>query len=179
MLPFIPGQIYDRRRDIHDVYGGNWQSGIAPSKEHPYIFIFTGKSGHQHGYEDGWDNKYVFSYTGEGQDGNMDFLRGNLALRDHVAKGKRVFLFEFEMKGYVKFVDELQLFDYDYFESHDTQKRQRTAIKFFMQPVNRSPGPKRPTMNVSTSTTVFSFHPPTTPSSIDTSSLLTSAVTSC
>lgn len=137
MLPFIPRQIYNRRRDIHDVYGGNWQSGIAPSKEHPYIFIFTGKSGHQHGYEDGWENKYVFSYTGEGQDGDMDFIRGNLALRDHVAKGKRVFLFEFEMKGYVKFVDELQVFDYDYFESHDTNGANRSAIKFFMQPVNR------------------------------------------
>ena len=35
----------------------------------------------------GWDNKYVFSYTGEGQDGDMDFVRGNLALRDHVAGG--------------------------------------------------------------------------------------------
>ncbi|MDZ4745640.1 MAG: HNH endonuclease [bacterium] len=134
-LPFIPGQIYNRRRDIHAVYGGNWQSGIAPSKDQPYIFIFTGKSGHQHGYEDGWDNPSVFSYTGEGQAGDMEFVRGNLALRNHVLNGKRVLLFEFEITGYVRFVNELQVFDSDYFESHDTAGNKRIAIKFFMQPM--------------------------------------------
>lgn len=66
----------------------------------------------------------------------MDFVRGNLALRDHVLNGKRVLLFEYEMRGYVKFVNELRVFDYDYFESHDTAGNKRIAIKFFMQPVS-------------------------------------------
>jgi 5-methylcytosine-specific restriction enzyme A len=93
-LPFIPDQVYHRRTDIHALYGGNWQSGISNSASNPYIFIFTGRSGHQHGYLDGWDNPNVFSYTGEGQIGDMEFTKGNLALRDHQKNGKRVFLFE-------------------------------------------------------------------------------------
>jgi 5-methylcytosine-specific restriction protein A len=93
-LPFIPGQIY-RRSLLHDEYGGNKQAGISPFFRVSYIFIFSGKSGTQFGYMDGWDNEYIFSYTGEGQEGGMKFIWGNLALRDHVNNGKRVFLFEF------------------------------------------------------------------------------------
>jgi len=132
--PFIPEHIYNRRNDIHAIYGGNWQSGISPSANHPYIFIFTGKSGHQHGYEDRWDNPNVFSYTGEGQDGDMKFTRGNLALLDHKHNGKRVFLFEIEKsKGYVRFKSEVEVFDADYFETHDTSGTVRIGIKFFFK----------------------------------------------
>lgn len=132
-LPFIPEQIYHRRNDIHSIYGGNWQGGICPSANHPYIFIFSGKSGHQHGYEDGWDNPNVFTYTGEGQSGDMQFIRGNLALRDHLIYGKRVFLFEFHSKGYVRFKCEVEVFDADYFETHDTSGNIRLGIKFFFK----------------------------------------------
>jgi len=132
-LPFIPNQIYNRRIDIHGVYRGNWQSGICPASNFPYIFIFSGKSGHQHGYKDGWDNPNVFSYTGEGQEGDMKFTRGNLALRDHVKNGKRVFLFESEGRGMVKFISELEFFDVDYFETHDTSGNLRIGIKFFFK----------------------------------------------
>lgn len=134
-LPFIPDHIYNRRRDIHTVYGGNWQSGISPSANHPYIFIFSGKSGHQHGYEDGWDNPKVFSYTGEGQAGDMEFTRGNLALHDHKQNGKRVFLFESASKGYVKFICEVEVFDAYYFETHDTSGATRIGIKFFFKKI--------------------------------------------
>jgi len=131
--PFIPEYIYNRRTDINSIYGGNWQSGISPSANHPYIFIFSGKSGHQHGYEDGWDNPNVFSYTGEGQAGDMKFTKGNLALRDHKKNGKRVFLFENVSKGYVKFKCEVEVFDADYFETHDTSGATRIGIKFFFK----------------------------------------------
>jgi len=131
--PFIPGHIYNRRADIHAVYGGNWQGGICPSALYPYIFIFSGKSGNQHGYKDGWDNPNVFSYTGEGQSGDMKFTKGNLALRNHIQNGKRVFLFESQTKGYVKFVGEIEFFDADYFETHDTSGSSRIGIKFFFK----------------------------------------------
>lgn len=134
-LPFIPNQTYNRRLDIHKNYGGNWQSGICPSAnpKYPYIFIFSGKTGKQHGYKDGWDNPNVFSYTGEGQAGDMSFTKGNLALRDHLKNGKRVFLFEGLGKGLVKFVSELEFYDADYFETHDTSKTTRIAIRFFFK----------------------------------------------
>ncbi len=130
-IPFIPDHIYHRRADIHAVYGGNWQGGICPSASHPYIFIFTGKTGHQHGYQDGWDNDYVFTYTGEGQTGDMTFTRGNLALRDHLLHGKRVFLFQQENRGFVRFIGEVEYIDADYFETHDTAGHLRQGIKFF------------------------------------------------
>jgi hypothetical protein len=113
------------------MYGGNWQSGICPSSTYPYIFIFSGKSGKQHGYEDGWDNPNVFTYTGEGQSGDMNFTRGNLALKDHLKNGKRVFLFQSESSGYVKFISELSFYDVDYFETKDTNGLTRIGIKFF------------------------------------------------
>lgn len=130
-LPFIPNHRYNRRTDIHARYGGNWQSGISPSADFPYIFIFSGKSGHQHGYKDGWDNPNIFTYTGEGQSGDMKFTKGNLALRDHLKNGKRVFLFEIEGAGIVRFKSEVEFYDADYFETHDTSGKTRIGIKFF------------------------------------------------
>ncbi|MDZ4752245.1 MAG: HNH endonuclease [Flavobacteriales bacterium] len=132
-LPFIPNHTYNRRRDIHAVYGGNPQSGISNSASQPYIFIFSGKSGHQHGYQDGWENPNIFSYTGEGQVGDMRFIRGNLALRDHKANGRRVFLFESDGRGSATFICEVEVFDADYFETHDTSGNQRIGIKFFFK----------------------------------------------
>jgi 5-methylcytosine-specific restriction enzyme A len=132
-IPFIPGNVYHRRNEIHSHYGGNWQGGICPSSQYPYIFIFSGKSGHQHGYQDGWDNPNVFSYTGEGQVGDMQFTKGNLALRDHLQNGRRVFLFESVSKGFVKFISEVEVFDADYFETHDSTGSLRVGIKFFFK----------------------------------------------
>lgn len=116
---------------IHDRFGGNRQSGISPSANFPYIFIFTGAQGQQHGYKDGWDNPNVFSYTGEGQSGDMQFIKGNLALKDHKENGKRVFLFQYVASGMVKFISELIVFDVDYFETIDSQKKLRQGIRFF------------------------------------------------
>lgn len=131
-LPFIPNHTY-KRSEIHDLYGGNRQGGIAPSAKVPCIFIFSGKSGSQYGYKDGWDNPNVFSYTGEGQIGDMKFIKGNLALRDHIKNGKRVFLFEYERSGYVKFISELEFFDIGYFDTPDINKTERLGIKFFFK----------------------------------------------
>lgn len=134
---FVEGQIY-RRGDIHDLYGGNRQSGICPSAKMPYIFIFTGSSGEQHGYKDEWLNEDVFSYTGEGQIGDMRFTKGNLALRDHLSTSKKVFLFQYIAKGTVEFISELSFLDSDYFETHDTAGDIRNGIKFFFKRVGES-----------------------------------------
>ncbi len=133
-LPFVTGQIF-KRTSLHEAYGGNRQSGICPSTKFPYIFIFTGAQGGQHGYADIWENENVFSYTGEGQSGDMKYSRGNLALKDHLKNGKRVFLFKYVRSGYVEFVNELVLMDSDYFGTHDTSKSLRIGIKFFFKKV--------------------------------------------
>lgn len=133
---FTIGQIY-KRTDIQDRYGGNRQGGIANCASYPYIFIFSGDAGHQHGYKDQWENEDVFSYTGEGQLNDMSFVRGNLALRDHIKNGKRVFLFVYVAKGFVRFESELELIDIDYFEGTDREGNTRTALKFFFKRVGK------------------------------------------
>lgn len=135
--PFIPNQLY-KRSLIHDEYGGNRQGGISPSAKAPFIFIFSGKSGAQYGYRDGWDNPNIFSYTGEGQAGDMQFIRGNLALKEHLNIGKRVFLFEIEGGGLVKFISEMEFYDADYFETPDINGTNRIGIKFFLKRIGVS-----------------------------------------
>ena len=129
---FSIGLIY-KRSLIHDQYGGTRQGGISVSAYFPFIFIFSGKSGHQHGYKDQWENVNVFSYTGEGQIGDMNFSRGNLAIRDHIKMGRRIFLFTQEVKTFVKFEAELELLECNYFLSLDREGNERVAIKFFFK----------------------------------------------
>jgi hypothetical protein len=50
-----------------------------------------------------------------------------------VSSGKRVFLFGYVKKGFVMFVNELELFDFDYFETHDRNSDLRVGIKFFFK----------------------------------------------
>lgn len=134
--PFIQNKIY-KRTVIQDRYGGSRQGGIAPCASFPYIFIFSGDAGHQHGYKDQWENDNVFSYTGEGQVNDMAFIRGNLALRDHIKNGRRVFLFIYVAKGLVRFESELEIVDFDFFQGPDREGKQRTAIKFFFKRIGK------------------------------------------
>ena len=98
------GHIYDRRRDIHGKFGGQRQGGISTPNQHPVIFLFTGASGETYGYKDGWGSAGTFEYTGEGQKGDMQFVRGNKAIRDHSHDGKDLLLFEqLPKRGGVRF----------------------------------------------------------------------------
>lgn len=65
---FVQGQMY-RRRDIHAGFGGQQQGGISTPRKFPLVLLFTGDSGEQYGYSDGWSAEGIFLYTGEGQRG--------------------------------------------------------------------------------------------------------------
>lgn len=135
--PFIVNQVY-KRSIIHDLYGGNRQWGISYSKDYPYIFIFSSQAGHQHGYKDQWENDDVYSYTGHGQEGDMQFVAGNLQLKDHIASGKRVFLFIEAHRSHFTFQGEVELVDIDYFIGLDKNGKERTAIKFFFKRIGKA-----------------------------------------
>lgn len=124
-----------KRSHIHDHYGGNRQGGIAASKKYPYIFIFTGEVGEIHGYRDQWVNDNIYAYTGAGQLGDMRMIRGNLALRDHIKNGKRIFLFTQIKKAFVRYECELEFIEFDFFRSPDRTTNDRNAIKFFFKRV--------------------------------------------
>ena len=99
-MVFEVGRIYNRRQEIHKPYGGRWQSGISTPADRPFIFLFSGESGEQYGYKDRWDENGVFLYSGEGQEGHMEFTRGNRAISDHAENGKDRPLFEPLDEGY-------------------------------------------------------------------------------
>ncbi len=129
---FSPGLIY-KRSLIHDQYGGSRQSGISVTAEFPFIFIFSGKSGHQHGYKGSMGKcERVFLHRGRPNRGH-EFSRGNLAIRDHIKTGRRIFLFTQEVKAFVKFEAELELLECNYFLSPDRDNNERVAIKFFFK----------------------------------------------
>jgi 5-methylcytosine-specific restriction protein A len=91
----------DRWPDINVPFGGSRQSGISPSSRTPAIFLFTGDSGEQYGYRDAFDADGVFSYTGEGQIGDMKVTKGNLSITNHARDGRALHVFESLGKGKV------------------------------------------------------------------------------
>lgn len=92
-MNFEIGALYNRTRDIHEVFGGQKQGGISTPSDSEFIFLFTGEAGKAHGYDDFADEEGFHLY-GEGQSGDMQFVRGNLAIRDHGRNGKRLLLFQ-------------------------------------------------------------------------------------
>lgn len=124
------GKLY-KRKDLHDLYGGQEQGGISTPKEFPVIFIFTGEIGETHGYKDGWSTDDHFSYTGEGQNGDMAFTNGNKHIRDHKDNGRDILLFEYNKKRTgVKFFGLFECDSWNYTQCLDTEKKMRQGIIF-------------------------------------------------
>jgi 5-methylcytosine-specific restriction protein A len=126
-------KIYNRRLDIHSNYGGQQQGGICTPASAPYIFLFTGESGEQYGYSDGPDEDGVFLYTGEGQLGDMDFIRGNKAIRDHEINGKDLLLFQAlgKNRGY-RFLGKYACANYEFRNAPDRDGSMRRVIVFHL-----------------------------------------------
>lgn len=151
-LPFQPGATYNRVRDIHDVYDGQRQGGISTPKACPFIFLFTGEDGEEFGYSDGFQDDGSFAYTGEGQIGDMDFVRGNLAIRDHIANGRELLLFEkLRRSGSYRFIDHFTCDGFGYATGPDRTGAQRRIIIFNLKrPLNGGNSLNEATVSAST-----------------------------
>src|SRR5262249_14608993 len=122
---FEVGRVYNRRADIHHLYGGQQRGGICTPACVPCLFLFTGPSGEQHGYQDGWNEDGVFLYTGEGQSGDMEFVRGNLAICDHAVNGRDLHLFESVGKEGYRYLGRFNCVGWEYRRAPDTAGRDR------------------------------------------------------
>lgn len=130
------------RSELHSKLGGQPQGGISTPRRFPVILIFTGESGKQHGYGfDGWQSQDLFHYTGEGQRsaGDMRFIRGNRAIRDHVKNDERILLFEQvsergKSRGTVKLVGEMECVGY-HLVPRDSSGISREVIVFELKPL--------------------------------------------
>jgi 5-methylcytosine-specific restriction protein A len=132
---FIQGHVY-RRRDLHDQYGGQRQGGISTPSQYPFILLFTGESGEQHGYMDGWSADGLFLYTGEGQQGDMTFIRGNAAIRNHINDGKDLHLFAQVKKGYVRYIGQMVCTGFHTQAGPDTTGHVRQMMIFELTPLS-------------------------------------------
>jgi hypothetical protein len=132
-IDFGQGKKY-LRKDIIDTYGGQSRSGITTPSNHPIIFLFTSKVGEQFGYDDGWTDDGTFEICGEGQVGDMEFVRGNKAVLEHLENGKELHLFEAVGGGYVRYISEM------FYKSHredigpDKNGADRKRILFELTP---------------------------------------------
>lgn len=136
-LPFEVGALYNRREQIHGRLGGQRQGGISTPAATPYVILFTGEAGKQHGYHDFWDEENVLHYYGEGQRGDMTFSGGNLAIREHLRNGKRLLLFQMMGHGRpYRFLGEFQFLNaYEQAGVSDTNGTLRKALVFRLQPL--------------------------------------------
>lgn len=135
-LEFIKDEIYDRQTEIHDPFGGNSQSGIAPSKKAPAIFLFAGASGEQYGYVDEEGAHGIYSYTGEGRTGHMRLTKGNLAIQQHAETGRALHLFKTlgKSKGQ-QYVGEYACADLSWKDGPDGSGNTRKIVIFHLVPV--------------------------------------------
>lgn len=135
---FTIGKIYDRWPDINVPYGGSRQSGISPSNQTPAIFLFTGDSGEQFGYRDEFDADGIFSYTGEGQVGDMQLTKGNLSITNHARDGRALHVFESLGKGKgQKYIGEFTYVSHSYTRGPDREGNDRRIILFHLVPVGQ------------------------------------------
>lgn len=135
---FVPERLYHRKRDIHGRFGGQEQGGMITPAAHKLIFLVTGSSGRQHGYEDRWsEDGKTFFYYGEGQIGDMQFIKANLAVRDHSNNGEDVHLFEEvpEKSGYLRYRGQVVCTGYEWRDAPDRGKNMRRAILFELVPL--------------------------------------------
>lgn len=132
---FEVGEKYNRW-ELHDSFGGQRYSGIATPSDYPVVFLFTGDSGDEYGYEDEFLDDDSFLYTGEGATGDMTMEGGNKAIRDHHQKDEAVHLFEdTEHPWIVNYVGQFEYRGHRWETLDDKQNDQREAIRFRLVPV--------------------------------------------
>ena len=136
IFQFEPGKRYHRQGDLHDKFGGNRQSGIAPCAEHPLIFLFTSSRGDEFGYQDGWVSEDLYRYTGEGQMGDMEMDRGNLAILNHQEDGRTLHLFKKVDPGLYEYVGQFEYLKHEIKTGTNGEQRQRDIIQFVLKRVH-------------------------------------------
>ncbi len=134
-LALVPGaEVF--RRQLHEAFGGQTQSGISPSSQAPLVMIFSDPtSGEKYGYIDGWHADGNYHYSGEGQLGDQTMTRGNKALANHKSEGREVHLFLGGGKGQpVKYLGEFETLDYYQSDAPDREREMRTVCVFRLRP---------------------------------------------
>jgi 5-methylcytosine-specific restriction protein A len=143
-MDLIIGEEY-RRTDVHDALGGQRQGGISTPSGSQEILIFTGDTGEQYGYTDGVQPDGVFWYTGEGQRGDMQWIRGNLAIREAETDGKKIHLFTRTKDAFVRYDGPASCIDHHEGIGPDKSGELRKIIVFHLALDTEQSAPVPPT----------------------------------
>ena len=152
----LPGQRI-KRTELHRQFGGSGYGGISPSRRSPNVFIFTDPaSGEQHGYIDSWKDDGCFHYTGEGQRGDQEMIKGNRAIQDGAKNSRALRLFngtggEIEYRGMYTLDSERPCYRADAPETGGGPIR--SVIVFRLRPIDTTPAEPKglPAVDVETS----------------------------
>jgi len=128
------------RREVHTRYGGRQQGGIGPSTKSPVVLFFTDpKTGHRHGYYDGWDDEGLFNYVGEGQVGDQRLVQGNKSILNHASDGRS--LEGFLSSGtQVTYLGEFELVDHRFTDAPQAgSDDRRQVVVFRLRPLRPVP----------------------------------------
>lgn len=114
--------------DIHNAYGGNPRAGICPTAAGVVLIFSDPPSGTRFGYDQNDEVvEGVYRYTGEGQSGDQQLVRGNKAL----LSGKKLLMFaRQDAKSWI-FVGEVAL-DAEPFEIVTAPDRDENLRKVFV-----------------------------------------------
>lgn len=141
-------EVHRRCRDSQGEGGGQTQGGIATPKGTPDILLFDTSGGDEHGYiYDGLKSDGSYHYTGEGQDGDQKFIRGNLKVRDHHLLDLSLRLFKGMGSSKVKYLGEYRLDECQPHyggESTDKHGDLRKVIVFRLRSIDSPPKLDKP-----------------------------------
>ena len=134
---FERGCIYNRKSDIHDVFGGQQQGGIITPAEAAVVIAITGEKGIGHGYDDRELPDSTFEYFGAGRLGPMKLTDRNKGLLEHSQNGKSLLLFRDESRKRLRFLGEYICDGFEWRDAPDESKAIRPAIVFKLVPLDK------------------------------------------
>jgi hypothetical protein len=132
---FVVGTLY-RRRDLHRRFGGLREGRISVPTQRGLLFLFTGGTPTQYGYRDSWTNDGLYLFTGEGQEGDMEFVGGNRAVREHTGQGRDLLLFEYARPGTVRYAGQMICAGFRTGRGPDMRGRDSKVILFELLPLS-------------------------------------------
>jgi hypothetical protein len=133
-LELVAGRLYERRT-LHERFGGQRQGGIAVSRDYPMILLFMGE---EEPFGEFLPPGSV-AYTGEGQVGDMQLMRGNRAILEHRQTGRELHLFQYVGRGRVRYRGQFEYTGHVQTEGPDRDGTARKMITFRLAPVRTAP----------------------------------------
>ncbi|MCI8589755.1 MAG: hypothetical protein HFE77_03480 [Clostridiales bacterium] len=136
------GQEFLNRAAIHNLLGGNWQSGITMATKAKAILLFKNE---EELYEDFFYPKGFYDYclyTGIGRTGHQDSIQNysydlNVAVMSHKQQNKPLLLFE-KRKGNYCFIGEYQLTETHQNVQPDDNNNLRRVFVFHLKKISDS-----------------------------------------